>query len=72
MEFQQNPCTLDSAVRTAKAGDLIVVEDGTYVVSSSLYFPSLVNIVSRNGPKSTIIQGKLNFINNIHVVNDAF
>jgi predicted outer membrane repeat protein len=52
-----NPCTLDSAVRTAKAGDLIVVEDGTYVVSSSLYFPSLVNIVSRNGPKSTIIQG---------------
>ena len=67
---------IQDAVNLAADGDLILVNDGTYLLSSSISITKNVIIRSQNGAAVTIIDGgnsvRCLYLNNIGTVLDGF
>jgi hypothetical protein len=49
--------TLTAAINAAIDGQMIIVQDGDYAISSQLSITKNVHVVSANGPEKTIIHG---------------
>ncbi|MCF6271512.1 MAG: T9SS type A sorting domain-containing protein [Melioribacteraceae bacterium] len=67
---------IQNAVNAAVAGDLVLVNDGTYVLSSNITISSGITVRSVNGYSLTIIDGnnatRCLYINHVDAVVDGF
>ncbi len=67
---------IQDAVNAAVAGDLVLVDDGTYVLSSNISITSGITVRSVNGYSLTIIDGnnatRCLYINHVDAVVDGF
>jgi hypothetical protein len=50
--------TIQAAINAARAGDTVIVNDGTYALTSSVTIPSAIVLSSVNGASATILDGQ--------------
>jgi len=61
---------IQAAINSATDGDFILVDNGTYTITSTITISIGVTIRSKNGPENTVIDGS-NLIGCVHMTNSA-
>ncbi|RJP62344.1 MAG: hypothetical protein C4539_18500, partial [Ignavibacteriales bacterium] len=71
-----HPTSIQTAINAATDGDIVLVGEGTYYITSALNITKAITVVSENGPEVTIIHGQdmccCFYMNNTAAILDGF